>query len=49
MYESLLLNKLKDYKTNGTLHIITNNQIGYTTNIESCRVNKYCTTIANGF
>ncbi|WP_238785608.1 2-oxoglutarate dehydrogenase E1 component [Blattabacterium cuenoti] len=46
IYEVLQLSKLKGYKTGGTIHIVINNQIGFTTNDVEGRSSFYCTDIA---
>lgn len=49
VYESLLLSRLQNYHVNGTIHIITNNQIGYTTRPIDSRGSKYASDIAKAF
>ena len=47
--ETLNLGNLEGYRTGGTLHLITNNQVGFTTDIRDSRSTRYASDLAKGF
>ncbi|MCB9427105.1 MAG: 2-oxoglutarate dehydrogenase E1 component [Flavobacteriales bacterium] len=46
VYEVVQMAKLDGYQTGGTIHIVINNQIGFTTNYLDARTSTYCTDVA---
>lgn len=45
VYEVVQMAELAGYKTGGTIHIVINNQVGFTTNYLDARSSTYCTDI----
>lgn len=46
VYENIQMSQLDGFKTQGTIHLVTNNQIGFTTNYTDGRSSLYCTDVA---
>ena len=45
VYEVVQMERLKGYSTQGTIHIVVNNQVGFTTNYIDARSSTYCTDV----
>merc|ERR1719458_2078908 len=45
VYETMGMSELPDYSTKGTIHIVANNQIGFTTDPRYSRSSPYCTDV----
>src|SRR6185436_314185 len=46
VYEVIQMSLLKGYRTGGTIHLVVNNQVGFTTNYSDGRSSTYCTDVA---
>lgn len=46
VYEVLQMSGLKGYSVGGTIHLVINNQIGFTTDFDDARTSDYCTSLA---
>ncbi len=46
IYELIQMSMLDGYKTGGTMHLVINNQVGFTTNYTDARSSIYCTDVA---
>jgi 2-oxoglutarate dehydrogenase E1 component len=46
VYEVIQMSLLSGYRTGGTIHLVINNQVGFTTNYLDARSSTYCTDVA---
>ncbi|KAG5189741.1 2-oxoglutarate dehydrogenase E1 component [Tribonema minus] len=49
VYETMQLMRVADYSTGGTIHVIVNNQVGFTTDPENDRSTDYCSDLGKTF
>jgi 2-oxoglutarate dehydrogenase E1 component len=45
VYEVIQMERLDGYRTGGTIHVVINNQVGFTTNYLDARSSTYCTDV----
>lgn len=46
VYEVIQMSELPGYQSGGTIHLVINNQVGFTTNYLEARTSTYCTDVA---
>lgn len=47
VYETVQMSQLDGYLTGGTIHLVINNQVGFTTDYDDARSSTYCTGVAS--
>jgi len=47
VYETVQMSQLDGYYTGGTMHLVINNQVGFTTDFDDARSSTYCTGVAS--
>lgn len=45
-FETMQLSQLRGYRTGGTIHVVVNNQVGFTTSPQASRTSRYSTDVA---
>lgn len=48
-FESMAISEVGEYSTGGTIHVVCNNQIGFTTNPRESRSSPHCTALGKAF
>jgi 2-oxoglutarate dehydrogenase E1 component len=48
-YEQMQMSQLRHYQTGGTLHVVANNQVGFTTDPTDARSTRYCSDLGKTF
>ncbi len=46
VYEQIQMSELEGYQAGGSIHMVINNQVGFTTNYTDARTSTYCTDVA---
>jgi 2-oxoglutarate dehydrogenase E1 component len=49
VYETMQMSRVKDYAVGGTIHVIVNNQVGFTTDPKQGRSTMYCSDLGKAF
>ncbi len=49
VYETMQMSKLENFQIGGSLHVVGNNQVGFTTTPKDARSTLFCTDIGKAF